>query len=200
MKSKRMFTTRVKENMVVSEDVYTADEQLLIPEGTVLTTEIIEALKERSIFAVRIQMDEDGMTPVEGSADDISGNILPQPGISPGASVAEPEEGNYYQAVRETKEFQEFSETFLQTVDKFKDVFNRVVMQNEEIDSEEILEEVENVISKSRNSLHVLDMLQCMKGYDDVTYVHCMNVALLSNMIGKLVIPDISEEDLNILT
>ena len=39
-----------------------------------------------------------------------------------------------------------------------------------------------------------------MKGYDDVTYVHGLNVALLSNMIGKLVFPKISEKDLEVLT
>ncbi len=78
--------------------------------------------------------------------------------------------------------------------------FNRVVMQNEEIDSEMILSEVENVVKESRNSLHIMDMLQCMRGYDDVTYVHSLNVALLSNVIGKLVFPKISEEDLRVLT
>lgn len=85
-------------------------------------------------------------------------------------------------------------------MDDLKDMFNRVVMQNEEIDSEMILSEVENVVKESRNSLHIMDMLQCMRGYDDVTYVHSLNVALLSNVIGKLVFPKISEEDLRVLT
>lgn len=191
MKTKRMFTTRVQPDMVVAEDVRTSDEQLLIPGGTVLTEEIIDALKERSIFAVRIQMDEDGKNPFVNT--EVPANV---PDIGP---IAEEEE-NYYDAVRETKEYQEFNRTFVQTVDNLKDVFNRVVMQNEEIDGEQMLQEVENVVSKSRNSLHVLDMLQCMKGYDDVTYVHCMNVSLLSNVIGKLAIPDISDDDLQVLT
>ncbi len=208
MGSKRILTARVSEKMVAAEDVYTSDEQLLIPEGTVLTGEIIEALKERSIFAIRVKVGEDGKTPIMGDAD--PGDVpeaAPIEGIPDVSDLekdvlaADPEgEKDYYQAVRESKEFQEFQETFLQTVDNLKDVFNRVVMQNEKIDSEEILEEVEDVVSKSRNSIHVLDMLQCMKGYDDVTYVHSMNVSLLSNLIGKLAFPDISEEDLQILT
>lgn len=208
MGSKRVLTARVMENMVVAEDVYTSDEQLLIPEGTILTGEIIDALKERSIFAIRVKVGEDGKTPVMGDAElgevrevaSVEG-IPDVSGLEKGVQGAEPEEEkDYYQAVRETREFQEFQESFLQTVDNLKDVFNRVVMQNEKIDSEEILKEVENVVSKSRNSLHVLDMLQCMKGYDDVTYVHSMNVSLLSNLIGKLVFPDISQEDLQTLT
>ncbi|MCI8337471.1 MAG: HD domain-containing protein [Lachnospiraceae bacterium] len=208
MGSKRILTARVMENMVVAEDVYTSDEQLLIPEGTVLTGEIIDALKERSIFAIRVKVGEDGKTPIMGDAEPgEAAEVPPVEGIPDVSDLgrdmlaAEPdEEKDYYQAVRETKEFQEFQEAFIQTVDNLKDVFNRVVMQNEKIDSEEVLKEVENVVSKSRNSLHVLDMLQCMKGYDDVTYVHSMNVSLLSHLIGKLVIPDISQEDLQILT
>lgn len=222
MDSKRILTSRVIVNMVVADDVYTADEQLLIPGGTVLTEEIIEALKERAIFALKVQVGEDGKTPIlgtgevsaapkdgkakstiENASDGVNLSDTDMGFVPPGPEMSVPEsedEENYYQAVRETKEFQEFNETFLKTVDNLKDVFNRVVMQNEEIDSESILAEVENVVSKSRNSLHVLDMLQCMKGYDDVTYVHSMNVALLSNLIGKVAIPDISEEDLQVLT
>ena len=77
MGSKRVFTSRVMENMVAAEDVYTSDEQLLIPEGTVLTREIIDALKERSIFAIRVKVGEDGETPIIGDAEsgDVPGTV-----------------------------------------------------------------------------------------------------------------------------
>lgn len=143
MGSKRILTARVMENMVVAEDVYTSDEQLLIPEGTVLTGEIIDALKERSIFAIRVKVGEDGKTPIMGDAEPgEAAEVPPVEGIPDVSDLgrdmlaAEPdEEKDYYQAVRETKEFQEFQEAFIQTVDNLKDVFNRVVMQNEKIDS-----------------------------------------------------------------
>lgn len=207
MAGKRILIARATVNMIVAEDVYTADDQLLIPAETVLTEEIIEALKERSIFAVRIKVDDqDGKTPILAGEEEESVSVSElqemdfvssEPTVEVDADV-EPE--NYYEAVRNSKEYKEFNKTFLETVDELKDVFNRVVMQNEEIDSDRILDEVENVVSKSRNSLHILDMLQCMKGYDDVTYIHSLNVALLSNTIGKLTIPDISEKDLQVLT
>ena len=69
MDSKRILTSRVTVNMVVADDVYTADEQLLIPGGTVLTEEIIEALKERAIFALKVQVGEDGKTPILGTGE-----------------------------------------------------------------------------------------------------------------------------------
>lgn len=211
MAGKRILTARVTVNMIAADDVYTAESQLLFPEGTVLTEEVIDALKEHSIFAIRVKVDDaDGKTPLMGEAatnnstsietsdGDLQVEFVPlEPAYH---ETGKWEEKGYYDAVRETSEFQEFKEAFLDTVDHMKDLFNRVVMQNKEIDSEKILADVENVISKSRNSLHIMDMLQCMKGYDDVTYVHSLNVALLSNMIGKLVFPDITKEDLEVLT
>lgn len=211
MAGKRILTARVTVNMIAADDVYTAEDQLLFPEGTVLTEEIIDALKEHSIFAIRVKVDDaDGKTPLMGKASDNASVSQERPaeGIKVDFVSPEPsyqaekglEEKNYYDAVRETQEFQEFNDTFLATVDHMKELFNRVVMQNQEIDSKTILEDVENVVSKSRNSLHIMDMLQCMKGYDDVTYVHGLNVALLSNMIGKLAFPKITKEELDVLT
>lgn len=214
MASKRILTARVSVNMVTSDPVYTADDQLLLPEGTVLTEEIISALKDHSVFAIRIKVDDkDGKTPIwggdaeeEGNAGEDAKQAVPVEEIQyapkePSYEVEDNiEEKNYFEEIRDTVEYKEFNAAFLNTVEHLKDVFNRVVMQNEMIDSESILQEVEAVVAKSRNSLHILDMLQCMRGYDDVTYVHSMNVALLSNVIGKLAIPDISKEDLDVLT
>lgn len=204
MAGKRILTTRLTVNMIAADDVYTAEDQLLFTEGTVLTQDVIDALKEHSIFAIRVKVDEtDGKTPVLGEPvpeEEKEAEVTFVPSEPSYSAESGTEEKNYYEAVRETPEFKAFNESFLNTVDHMKDTFNRVVMQNKEIDSDEILAEVENVVAKSRNSLHILDMLQCMKGYDDVTYVHGLNVALLSNMIGKLVFPDISKEDLEVLT
>lgn len=210
MASKRILTSRVTVNMIAADDVYTGDDQLLFQEGTVLTQDTIEALKDHSVFAIRIKVDDaDGKTPILYDGDENGEEDLPKVKemeiqYSPTEPTYEPEketdENNYYEKVRETQEFKVFNETFLDTVNHLKDTFNRVVMKNEQVDSEKMVHEVENVVAKSRDSLHILDMLQCMKGYDDVTYVHSLNVALLSNMIGKIVFPDISNEDLEVLT
>ena len=69
MTAKRILTSRAAENMVVADDVYTTDDKLVIPEGTVLTEEIIKSLKEYGIFAIRIKVDEeDGSTTLESDS------------------------------------------------------------------------------------------------------------------------------------
>lgn len=197
MAAKRILTSRAAENMVVADDVYTTDDKLVIPEGTVLTEEIIKSLKEYGIFAIRIKVDEeDEGTPLENDSEEEETKETVE---TPKRRTQE-EQQNYLRQIKESKEFEEFHSAFIDSVDNLKSLFNKVVMHNEEIDSKAILEDVENVVDKGRNGIHILDMLQCMRDYDDVTYVHSVNVAMLSNMIGRTVYPDISKEELDILT
>lgn len=197
MAAKRILTSRAAENMVVADDVYTTDDKLVIPEGTVLTEEIIKSLKEYGIFAIRIKVDEeDGSIPLEDDSEEGETKEI----VETSKRRTQEEQQNYLRQIKESKEFEEFHSAFIDSVDNLKSLFNKVVMHNEEIDSKAILEDVENVVDKGRNGIHILDMLQCMRGYDDVTYVHSVNVAMLSNMIGRTVYPDISKEELDILT
>ena len=201
MAAKRILTSRATQNMIVADDVYTSDDKLVIPEGTVLTEDIIDSLKEYGVFAIRIKVDDDG-----NNAAAENEKVMPdrdevlKEQRQEIKNSAEQEHESFLKQVKESKEFEVFHSAFVDSVDNLKNVFSKVVKHNEQIDGESILSDVENVVSKGRNSIHILDMLQCMRGYDDVTYVHSVNVALLSNMIGRIVYPDISDEELKVLT
>ena len=201
MAAKRILTSRATQNMIVADDVYTSDDKLVIPEGTVLTEDIIDSLKEYGVFAIRIKVDEDGNNAAaENEKVMPAGDEVLNEQRQEIKNSAEQEQESFLKQVKESKEFEVFHSAFVDSADNLKNVFSKVVMHNEQIDGESILSDVENVVSKGRNSIHILDMLQCMRGYDDVTYVHSVNVALLSNMIGRIVYPDISDEELKVLT
>ena len=201
MAAKRILTSRATQNMIVADDVYTSDDKLVIPEGTVLTEDIIDSLKEYGVFAIRIKVDDDGNNAAaENEKVTPAGDEALNEQRQEIKNSAEQEHESFLKQVKESKEFEVFHSAFVDSVDNLKNVFSKVVMHNEQIDGDSILSDVENVVSKGRNSIHILDMLQCMRGYDDVTYVHSVNVALLSNMIGRIVYPDISDEELKVLT
>ena len=201
MAAKRILTSRATQNMIVADDVYTSDDKLVIPEGTVLTEDIIDSLKEYGVFAIRIKVDDDGNNAAaENEKVMPDGDEVLKEQRQEIKNSAEQEHESFLKQVKESKEFEVFHSAFVDSVDNLKNVFSKVVMHNEQIDGESILSDVENVVSKGRNSIHILGMLQCMRGYDDVTYVHSVNVALLSNMIGRIVYQDISDEELKVLT
>ena len=121
MEGKRILTTRAVTNMVTAEDVYTSDNRLIIPENTVLTDEIINALKEYSVFAFRVKVGEDGRTPLIKD-DENSLNVSEEPEIiapsddiflesyeNPVSDItdlgANGERDKYYRSLKETEEF-----------------------------------------------------------------------------------------------
>lgn len=217
MGSKRILMAKAKAGMVIASDVYTSDSSLIITKGSVLTDELIEALKSCSIFAIRIETDVNkATTDSEFFVPEVA--FMPETVVVPEEiTKSEPEEEvpkdapppdskdayvqeEYYNNVKDTKDFKEFQSTFIESVDNLKDAFNNVIVNNSEIDEGLLLTDVKSVVAKGRNSMHIFDMLQCMQGYDDTTYMHCMNVALLSNMIGRIVYPDMSHDELDVLT
>ena len=176
MAAKRILTSRATQNMIVADDVYTSDDKLVIPEGTVLTEDIIDSLKEYGVFAIRIKVDDDGNNAAaENEKVMPDGDEVLKEQRQEIKNSAEQEHESFLKQVKESKEFEVFHSAFVDSVDNLKNVFSKVVMHNEQIDGESILSDVENVVSKGRNSIHILDMLQCMRGYDDVTYVHSVN-------------------------
>lgn len=61
---------------------------------------------------------------------------------------------------------------------KFHKELNDFVIKNDLNIVENMLQKVNHILPKTRNPLHLLDMMQCLRSYDDMTYMHSMNVAL----------------------
>lgn len=170
MKVKKILTANLKPGMVSAEDVYTSTDHLVIQSNTDLTKEIIDKLKYFAIKAVKIYIQEE---------------------------EAESEKPTYYDRVQASQEFQEFENEFADCVSDFKQSLNDMVTKSTDGLVDSMLGEVRTLLGKTRNPLHLLDMLQCMRGYDDLTYTHSMNVALICNVIGNWLRMD--ADDLNVL-
>ena len=50
----------------------------------------------------------------------------------------------------------------------------------------------------NQNPIHTFHMLQNMRQYDDATFIHCLNVAIICNVFGRWI--RMPQEDLDILT
>ena len=72
------------------------------------------------------------------------------------------------------------------------------MVKNTEVNLERMLKDVNKIIESNKTGNNMLDVLNCMRGYDDLTYVHSMNVALICNMIAGWL--NYSESDTDLLT
>lgn len=175
MKMKKVLTANLKPGMVSSEAAYTYSNHLVIQSNTVLTSEIIEKLKYYAVKAVKVYVQEDAV---------------------PNQTV-EPLTQTYYERVQASPEFKQFETKFTDCIDNFKQELNDIVTKSSDGLVDSMLNEVRSILEKTRNPLHLLDMMQCMRGFDDLTYTHSMNVALICNVIGSWL--NMPEKELKIL-
>ena len=175
MRTKKIFTANLVPGMVVAEPAYTLDNHLVIQSNTELTEDIIDKLKYYAIRTVRIYVRENS-------------------GEAPTETKVEP---TYFERVEKSDEFIKFQTEFNSCLKGFRKILNDMIIKSSDGLVDEMLTEIESILEKSRNPLHLLEMMQCMRGYDDLTYTHSMNVALISNVIGTWL--NLSNADLETL-
>ena len=193
MKTKKVLTSNLKPGMVSSEAAYTYTNHLVIQSNTTLTPEIIDKLKYYAVKSVRVYIpDEDA--PKEKEKNTPTDTPQEKAPVSHGPSFDGP---TYFERVQQTEQFVEFKDNFTSSISSFKDELNDIVAKNATDVTDNMLHEVDSILGRTRNSLHLLDMMQCLRGFDDLTYTHSMNVALICNVIGSWA--GFSKDDLNTL-
>lgn len=163
MKTVKIPVSQLSPGMIVADNVYTFSNQLIIQAGTQLSDKIITRLKFYSVDMVHIRVEDNTLEP------------LP---IAPLVKEL------YLEKLKGSHEFLQFNQTLLKSVDKLKTAMQSIIDGSTKIDMCSLYEDVNSIITSSRNGLHVFDMLHCMRDYDDVTYIHSINVALICNVLG----------------
>lgn len=174
---KRLSITQLIPGMIAAEDVYDLDHELLIPKGTVLTDKLITKLELYGVLTI--------------FADDII------PAMEPSRDPAETG-SSYYERIKSSPEFQLFKEEFENEVELFRENMNLVVQKNTDLDVKTLLQTTLAIVANHSGSISLLDMLQNMREYDDSTYTHSLNVALICNILaGWLKLP---QEEIELAT
>ena len=174
---KRVLTQNLVPGMITAEDVYTYSDQLVIGKGTVLTDATITKLSYYSILSVMV---EDKISRSFGAPEDAS--------------------SSYNERLRKTPEFIKFKADFEKETEHFRESLNDIVTKNAPVDSDALLTGVYDLMSgqTGNGTYPIFEMLQNMRSYDDVTYVHSMNVALINNIFARWL--HMSEDDIRTAT
>lgn len=172
--NKRISVQKILPGMTVAEDVYTFDNRLIMPKGTVITDRILSRLKDYSIQNIVISFPE-------------------QPVSRPVRTVM-----IHSEKIKTSPEFKQFNKEFLDSVHDFKDHLSHIGDKENSFNQDNLLSDVSKTLSETRNGIHLFDMLHCMRGSDDITYVHSLNVALICNVFGHWL--KLSDNDIEVLT
>lgn len=181
-------TNEAVPGMIVSQDIYTFNNQLLIGARTPLTDRIITRLKFYAISKIEILEENESTqstdsTP-QSNEDSIhnatSTNTVKQQSVTPAQAFE-----SHKDEVLNSPEFQNFSESYDNFTDEFKSSLDDIFSGGKDVNTTKLLLQVNSVLKESRTSLHLLDMLQVMRDHSDHTYHHSTNVALICNVIAK---------------
>ncbi|MBE6072296.1 MAG: HD-GYP domain-containing protein [Clostridium butyricum] len=150
----------VKENSILGKNIYGYDGRVLLKSGCILTKSLIDKVKDLHIFSLYI-IDEYSSIEIE----DVIKPELRQKAIS---------------IIKET--FTDIER--VANVHKFEKKLYKDYTKKEQLyfDSIDIL--AEELISEILNSKDVLLSLVDIKNMDNYTYAHCVNVAVISLVLG----------------
>ena len=155
MEALRIRIDQVEPGMISASDIYNTMDQLLVPKGTELNDKILTRLRYYNIDSVSI---------VKG--------------------IKEEKGESYIDVLRSTPEFKKFNRTYVNSIENIQNSFSKIISGEEEINVDEMLEETDRILSESRNGAHLMEMLHGIRDYDDLTYVHSLNVSLICNIFA----------------
>ncbi len=172
---KRVITKKLIPGMVLSDNVYTYDNnQLVLPKGTVLDNQAITKLSFYSVLNVLVEDDPKDIIPDETEKD------------------------SYAARLRQTAEFKEFKQDFETCASRFRTGIDVIIHDKDNFNIDELMAPIYMLVGKGHSSSNLLDMLHSLRTYDDATYVHCVSVALICNIMGQWL--RMGDEDINVLT
>ncbi len=166
--------------MITADAIRTPSGQLLAPVGCLVTRQLINRMKLYRVEKALI-------------ADDVSNN---EPPAVPKSYIEETKTPK--QKVASSKEFQSFQLQYFTLIQELKTVFQDIIESNKPIDQAALLENVSSLFLSRNTIIELFDMLNNMRSLDDSIYAHCLNVALISRMIGRWL--KLNQPNLDVLT
>ena len=189
---KQIPITALIPGMVTAEDILTYDSQLIVPKNVVLTENIISRLESYSIYYVNINDDiaDEFYKPMAPESDNINENLS--------ILSFSPQHQSNKEKIKSSSAFQRFNQDFIRCEEHFKDNLMKSLHRNEPLRVNELLKEVMLLLRNENGDVSIFDMLLNMSNKEDSVYAHCIDVALISNVLARWL--NFSEADQKMVT
>lgn len=174
---KRVSISGLVPGMITAEEIYDLNHHMILPKGLVLTDHTITKLELYSILSIKVEDPK------------IENEEAPQK-----AAV----DNSYAYRLKKTPEFQRFEENFLNLTNAFKNIMDQATKNVDTLDTDQMLSHVDTLLHDKDKRINVFDMLHNMREFSDATYIHCINVGLICNILAHWL--HMSPEDIKTAT
>lgn len=159
----RVLLSDLTSGMITAEDVFSMDNQLIVPKGIALTENLIARLFSFDLFSIKVE-------------DDVLTTSLDTEHLS---------EASYAEKLKASPDYLAFKEEFKDNLDKLEFSLNALVEKNKDFDPHSLLSDTMGLIeNRESRSTGIMDMILNMHDFDDCTYTHSLNVALICNILA----------------
>lgn len=204
MKTRIILVKEATPDMIVAEDVYTYSGQNIVPKGTVITNHTITRLKLYSISEITIQVEnaelEEVDCPLQEPKHDKDEVIYKFAEENKKKALEHKDIGaEYIEIIRGTKEYTQFNNIVYDSAKVLENSLSTFITRaGEDFDTNTLLNQTKEIIVMNRNPMSTFHILQNVRKYDDSTFIHSLNVAIICNTFGKWI--QMPKDDLDILT
>ncbi len=184
--------------MVTAKPVRTPVGQILAPADTIVTRQLINRMKLYRVESACVY-GEDPQPVEEAPQETGQPKEPPKEAPKPRQLKTRAEESKTHsQKVAASPEFRDFQFSYFGCIEKMKRAFAAALDHNEPIDTNDLLASVSELFRSRNTIIELFDMLYNMRTINDSVYAHCLNVALISRMIGRWL--KLPSHDLDVLT
>lgn len=184
---KEIYIFDAEPGMTIAQDILSQDGSLIAASGTILSMETISKISACRVLEIKIY-DLMQLTPAPKPNLETTFSTKVEDETLTGKMENDPNsaKSTYYDKVRQSPEYKSFESTYEKGVNNLKIHLNELVTKHSPTVDEEALASYPNtLLCLCKNKLQVFDMLHSLRNFDDLTYSHSVNVALISSIIGQ---------------
>lgn len=177
---KQIPITELTPGMVTAQDILSYDNKTIVPKNVVLTENIIARLEGYSIYYAQIE---------DKVVEDLSTPMANQSGYLMETSISRLHSASHTKSskekTKESRQFERFSHHFAQCSEHYQNNLTKSLYRNEPFRANELLKETMALLHQDAQEINIFDMLLNMHNKDESVYSHCIDVALISNVLAR---------------
>ncbi len=174
---KLISVNKLEAGMVVSENIYTLDDRLVLPKGTILDDRDIERIRSFSLYNIFVEEEKKEVVP------------KPEPVL---------DNLSYSQRLKNTEEFIRFKQHIEENAEKLEESFRLLANDSIPLDVDKLTEPVYHLFVEAGGTAGIFDMLHNLRDNSDAVYMHSLNVSLICNTLATWM--RLPEEDVRVAT
>ena len=207
----KLSVKELQAGMIAVEAIVTQRGQMLAPAGTTLTRQLINRMKLYGVHSASVDASDPMVQKLllasKAAKKAESSSEMP---YRPKPVTEEPKEGEKVVTYKEETQsnsrrmmvspaFKGFQVDYLLYIEYIKTVFSNLVKDPDYVlNVTELIEKMKPLYLKRNTIVELFDMIHQMHSLNDTVYAHCVNVALISRMIGRWL--RLEQQELNVLT